>query len=122
MRSLREACRAKPPNADAQVFFPANYMCHNLFLSTFLVLLNPGTITFTFTISIIRIQAYTAGNQSEDFRDYNRAKFAFNFSFVGLRTLASCSFGHKLVLDTIVIRIRIFTILGLIVFEHYCSI
>jgi len=44
-------------------------------------------------------------------RDYNRAKFALNFSFVGL---ASCSFGHKPVLDTIVIRIRIFTILGLI--------
>jgi len=42
-------------------FFPAN-MCHNLFLSTFLVLLSLGTMTSTyFTISIIR-----TGNQNED--------------------------------------------------------
>jgi len=46
------ACRAKPPNADAPVFFPAN-MCHNLFLSTSM-LLKSGL-----TISIIR-----TGNQN----------------------------------------------------------
>ena len=51
------ASRAKPRNADAPVFFPAN-MCHNLFLSTFLVLLSLGTNTLAhFTISIIIVQA-----------------------------------------------------------------
>jgi len=44
-------------------FFPASAnMCHNLFLSTFLVL-SPGTITLThFAISII----IRTGNQNED--------------------------------------------------------
>ena len=55
-------------------------LCHNLFLSTCLVLLSLGTITLTyFTISIIiRLATKTRT------RDYNRAKFALNFSFVGL--------------------------------------
>jgi len=76
------ACRAKPPNSDAPVFFPAN-MCHNLFLSTFLVLRNPGTWNyFTFTISITGIRTVQATKTRT--RDYNRAKFALNFSFIGL--------------------------------------
>ena len=71
------ACRAKPPNADAPVFLPAN-ICHNMFLSTFFVLLNLVTITLTyFTITII-IRTGTKTRTT----DYNREKIALNFSFV----------------------------------------
>ena len=95
MRSLREGLK----RCDARS------LCHNLFLST-LVLLSFGTITLTyFTISeseseckcltcnqkptrsqfsllyciSIRIQATKTRT-----RDYNRSKFALNFWFVGL--------------------------------------
>ena len=72
-------------------------MCHNLFLNTFVVLLSPGIITFTFTISIIlTVQATKKGLY------YNREKICLE-SFVCRPTLANFSFGYTLVLDTIVL-------------------
>ena len=101
---------AKPPNADAStIFFPAN-MCQNVLLSTF------GDKSWNYHFDAFH-NFHNYPNVQPKRRLKSRAITGKNLPwiFICSSILASYSFGHKLVLDIVVIRIGILAILIVVI-------
>jgi len=94
------ACGLTPLNADAPAIFFLLTCVRMCFLAAF------GHKPWNYYFDVFHNFHNSIGLRAIKTRTED-----LNFSFVGL---ASYSFGYKLVLDTAVIRIRIFTILGII--------